>query len=149
MKIYLTGSLRNKEVPVLGAKLRLLGFDVFDDWFAGGYEADDKWREYEEARGRTYFEALKGLEAKNIFEFDKYHLDTSDVGVMLLPCGRSAHLELGYLAGQKKEPYILIPEDHGRWDVMYQFATRVFDSIDALGAVLLYYKETHYDATTN
>ena len=68
--IYLIGSLRNPQVPLLGAELRKQGFDVFDDWYAAGPEADDKWREYEEDRGRTYPQALTGYAAQHTFEFD-------------------------------------------------------------------------------
>lgn len=126
MKIYLIGSLRNKKLPLLGKELRGLGFDVFDDWFAGGYEADDKWQEYETSRGRHYGEALYGLEAKNVFNFDLKHLNESDLGVLLLPAGKSGHLELGYLLGQEKPGYVLFPAVPERWDVMYQFADQVF-----------------------
>ena len=32
--IYIIGSLRNPEIPLLGNDLRKLGLDVFDDWFS-------------------------------------------------------------------------------------------------------------------
>ena len=59
--IYLIGSLRNPEVPVLGRRLREVGFDVFDDWFAAGPIADDSWQDYEKGRGRSYNDALKSF----------------------------------------------------------------------------------------
>ena len=58
--IYLIGSLRNTRAVLLGNRLRAAGVEVFDDWHAAGPEADDKWREYEQRRGRTYKEALRG-----------------------------------------------------------------------------------------
>ncbi len=125
-KIYLIGSLRNKQIPHLGNALRDLGFDVVDDWHGTGYEADTKWMEYEQIRGRSYKEALQGLAAQHIFAFDKHHLDTSDFVVMLLPAGRSGHLEFGYAIGQGKSGYILFDEEPDRYDVMYQFATDIF-----------------------
>ena len=125
-KIYLIGSLRNKQIPHLGNALRDLGFDVVDDWHGTGYEADTKWMEYEQIRGRSYKEALQGLAAQHIFQFDKHHLDTSDFVVMLLPAGRSGHLEFGYAIGQGKSGYILFDEEPDRYDVMYQFATDIF-----------------------
>ncbi|KKM81590.1 hypothetical protein LCGC14_1328290 [marine sediment metagenome] len=125
-KIYLIGALRNEQVPHLGNALRDLGFDVVDDWHGTGYEADEKWREYEQIRGRNYKEALQGLAAKHIFQFDKHHLDTSDFVVMLLPAGRSGHLEFGYAIGQGKPGYILFDGEPDRYDVMYQFANDIF-----------------------
>ena len=42
-KIYLIGSMRNKEIPKIAISLRKLGFDVFDDWHAPGEQTDDEW----------------------------------------------------------------------------------------------------------
>ena len=132
MSIYLIGSLRNPEVPRVAKEIRAMGFDVFDDWFAAGPEADDKWREYEMARGRSYMQALHGYAANHVFSYDLSHLNAASVGVLMLPAGRSGHLELGYLLGQGKPGYILLDGQHDRWDVMYKFATAVFDNLDAL-----------------
>ncbi|KKN82278.1 hypothetical protein LCGC14_0310910 [marine sediment metagenome] len=126
MKIYLIGSLRNPAVPLLGNELRKLGFEVFDEWFGAGPEADDYWQKYEQTRGRHYKEALYGLEAENIYLFDRRNLDASDLAVMLLPAGKSGHIEFGYAIGQGKPGYILFDEEPERWDVMYQFASGVF-----------------------
>jgi hypothetical protein len=131
VKVYLIGSLRNPKVPEIAQKLREHDLEVFDDWFAAGPEADDKWREYEKSRGHSYLEALDGLAADHVFNFDKSHLDSSDAVVLVLPAGKSGHLELGYAIGTGKPGYILI-DDPERWDVMYRFATKVFDKVDEL-----------------
>lgn len=134
--IYLIGSLRNPTVPHLGNELRKAGHDVFDDWHGAGPEADDKWKEYETLRGRTYKEALNGYAAKHVFAFDKTHLDRCDTGILVLPAGRSGHLELGYLCGQGKETYVLFDAEYDRWDVMYQFTKdRFWDMGDLLSAL--------------
>ena len=70
MKIYLIGSLRNPEGPKMANRLRELGFEVFDDWFSPGPQADDFWRDYEKLRGSTYKQALSNYAGKHIFEFD-------------------------------------------------------------------------------
>lgn len=132
MKIYLIGSLRNPNVPSVGNILRDEGFDAFDDWFSPGPEADDKWRDYEKSRGRSYVEALAGHSARHIFDFDKSHLDSSDAAVMVAPAGKSGHLELGYMIGKRKPGYILFEGEPERWDVMTQFATGVFLSLNEL-----------------
>lgn len=130
--IYLIGSLRNPEVPILANKLRHLGYDVFDDWFAASEIADDAWRDYEIGRGHNLCQALDGYAAKHVFEFDKYHLDKSDIGILLLPSGRSGHLELGYLIGRGCKSYIVYPEEPERFDVMYLLSDKVFESVDEL-----------------
>jgi nucleoside 2-deoxyribosyltransferase len=125
-QIYLIGSLRNPEIPVLGNYLREIGFNVFDDWFAGGKIADDEWQAYETKRGRPYDVALRGKAAQHVYHFDLYHIDDSDIGVLALPAGKSGHLELGYMIGSGKHGYVLFDKEPERWDVMYNFAHGVF-----------------------
>jgi hypothetical protein len=134
--IYLIGSLRNPEVTKIGNSIRQRGHEVFDDWMGAGPEADDKWKEYETGRNRTYKEALGGYAAQHVFEFDKYHLDRCDTAILVLPAGRSGHLELGYMCGQGKRTYVLFDADYDRWDVMYQFADDVFWNVEDLLEVL-------------
>lgn len=130
--LYLIGSLRNPAVPLLGNRLRAEGFDVFDDWFGAGPEADDYWQKYEQTRGRSYLDAINGAAAWNTFNFDKRHLDYCEGAVLLLPAGKSGHLELGYVLGQKKPGFILLDKEPERWDVMYRFAHLASPSVDCL-----------------
>lgn len=123
--IYLLGSLKNKAVPLLGIKLRKEGFEVFDDWYGAGENADDCWRDYEKLRGRTYAEALDGWAAHHIFNFDLSLIHRCDIGVMLMPAGKSGHLELGYIAGQRKPTFICFDKEPERWDLMNRFAKKV------------------------
>ena len=134
--IYLIGSLRNTRAVLLGHRLRCAGVEVFDDWHAAGPEADDKWREYEQRRGRTYKEALHGEAARHVFEFDWDHLVKADGAVLVLPCGKSGHLELGWILGRGKPGFILMEGEPERWDVMYQFATEVCVTEDELMTAL-------------
>ena len=133
-KIYLIGSLRNPKIPVIGNRLRQEGYDVFDDWFAGGEHADDEWRDYEQSRGRSYQEALDGFAAEHTFNFDMEHLGASDIGILVAPAGRSGHLELGWMIGKGKPSYVLLDAafGDGRWDVMYKLADGVYTSVDLL-----------------
>lgn len=119
--IYLIGSLRNAEVPVMANKLRDIGFEVFDDWHAASENADDCWRDYSKGRGQTYKEALDSYAGIHIFEFDKHHLDRCDIAVMVMKAGKSGHLEAGYVIGQGKPCFYLMEEGVERWDVMLRF----------------------------
>mgnify|MGYP001618734450 CR=1 FL=1 len=136
MRIYLIGSLRNEKLPELGNELRREGYEVFDDWFAAGPEADDYWQRYEMARGHTYAESLHGLAAGHVFEFDRKHLYDADAGILVLPAGRSAHIELGVLIGRGKKTYILLDGEPERFDVMYRCVNDVFTNKIDLFAVL-------------
>lgn len=138
--LYLIGSLRNERVPAVAAALRHCDFDVFDSWYAAGPEADDYWRKYEIGRGHSYERALRGSAAQHVFNFDKRHLERCDYAVLLMPAGRSGHLELGYFRGFKGREGAIgrtficldstkVPE---RYDVMYAFADRVFITLDEM-----------------
>ena len=130
--IYLIGSLRNENVPIVGQSIRAAGFEVFDEWYSAGKIADDSFKEYFQSRGISYPEALKSYAAQHIFNFDKRHLDRCDCSVLVLPAGRSGHLELGYHIGSGKPGYVLMDSDSDRWDLMYQFATGVYFDINKL-----------------
>lgn len=126
--IYVIGSLRNEAIPEVAADLRTVQLDAFDDWFAAGPEADDYWKQYEVSRGHSFTEALRGHAARHVFEFDRSHLDRCDAAILVLPAGKSGHLELGYAAGCGKPTYILLDGQDSRFDVMYGFCDRVFNS---------------------
>jgi hypothetical protein len=126
--VYLIGSLRNEAVPEFGQELRKIGLDVFDDWYGAGKIADDSWQAYENLRGRNFADALAGYAAQHVFHFDKIHLDRCDAAILLLPAGKSGHLELGYIIGSGKPGFILMDKEPERYDVMYNFATGVYFS---------------------
>lgn len=131
-QVYLIGSLREAVVPRVAAALRTDGIRVFDDWYAAGRKADDEWMEYEKNRGHNFAQALQGEAAKNVFNFDKRHLEASQAVVLALPAGKSGHLELGWALGKNKLGYILLNGEPDRFDVMYQFADGVFTDIVSL-----------------
>ena len=139
-KAYIVGSLRNPMIREAAKVLRDAGMEVFDDWHGCGPEADDHWKTYEKDRGRTYIQALGGKLAGHAFEFDKSNLDEADTVVLILPAGKSGHLELGYAAGRGKDTFIVLEpdRDEDRWDLMYKFATKVVTDIHG---VPLYYAE--------
>lgn len=124
--VYLIGALKNPYVPELGNKIRALGYEVFDDWHAPGPEADDFFDKYRKQRGLNYKDALNSYAAKHIFEFDKSHLGRADIVILLMPAGKSGHLELGYCVGKGKIGYILMDGEPERVDIMHQFADEIF-----------------------
>lgn len=132
-KVYVIGSLRNPAIPQIARYLReALNCEVFDDWYAAGPEADDYWQAYEKERGRTYAESMQGYAAPHVANFDKKHLDECTDAVLVLPAGKSGHLELGYCIGSGKRGFILLEEDVERWDVMYHFATAICPTVEDL-----------------
>jgi len=130
--LYLIGSLRNPRVPVIGNQLRELGWDVFDDWYSAGEKADDAWQAYEKQRGHSFAQALDGYAAQHTFGFDREHIERCQIGLLVLPAGKSGHLELGVMIGQGKPGFILLDGEPERYDVMYNFATQVFEGADEM-----------------
>lgn len=135
--VYLIGSLRNDKIPQLGNYLRENGLEAFDDWYGAGHEADDKWRDYEQLRGRDLKTSVYGYAARHVFEFDKKHLDRCDAAVLVMPAGRSGHLELGYFVGTGKPGYLLLDGVPDRYDVMWNFATDIFTDWEGLKNCLI------------
>lgn len=104
LKVYIIGSLKNREIPDIKIRLSKLDFDAFAFWFSAGcafceHSADESWRAFHEKLGHTYRQALKCPDAENIFNFDKRHLDDCDIAILFLPAGRAGHLESGYVRG--------------------------------------------------
>ena len=132
-KIYIIGALKNNNIPKIAATLRPK-YDVFDQWITPGPDADQFLFEYAKQRGWNYKEALTCYAARNNFEFDKRHIDSSDIVIMVMPAGKSAHLELGYSIGQGKEAHILFDAEPERFDLMYNFVPpeNIHFSIDTL-----------------
>jgi len=132
-KIYISGSLRNPNVPLVAAALREDGHIVFDDWYAAGPGADDAWKAYEEAQGFSLAEALNRPAALHVLDFDRKWLGWADTTILVMPAGKSGHMELAYQLGRGMEGHILFPEISGaRWDVMYGLAKGVWDSLEDL-----------------
>lgn len=123
--IYIIGSLRNEAIPHVGNAVRAAGFEAFDDWHGTGPKADDHWFEYEKLRGRTYTEALAGRAAQNTFALDRDNIMRSEGVIMVLPAGRSGHMEFGFARGRGIPGVILLDKEPERYDVMYNFASKI------------------------
>ena len=136
MIVYCIGSLKNPAIPEVAIALREAGHEAFDDWWSSSEDCDDWWQAHERQKGRTYREAIYGYHARNVYAFDKYHLDRCDAGVLIMPAGRSGHAEFGYLIGQGKPVYVLFLQEPERFDVMHLLSTCIVFSVDELLSML-------------
>lgn len=113
-KVYVASSWRNGHQPGVVEALRMCGLDVYD--FRHPRPGDDgfRWSEIDPAwenwTTRQYAEALKHPIAEAGFKSDMDALRSADATLLVLPSGRSAHLELGYAVGAGQRTAILIPE---------------------------------------
>lgn len=134
-KIYLASSWRNPYQPQVLALLREAGHEVYDfrnpepgnNGFAWG-DMDRRWQEWEPSE---YREALQHPIAQDGFALDYGAMRWADTGVLLLPSGRSAHIEAGYFNGAGKELHILLLEPQEP-ELMYLMATGIHLNDDEL-----------------
>lgn len=137
-RIYLASSWRNPNQPQAVAMLREAGHQVygFRNPRPGNHgfhwsEIDEKWLHW---TPQEFCEALFDPIAESGFASDKQALDWADTGVLLLPCGRSAHLEAGYLIGQGKPVLIVLDDDKFEPELMYKLAA---NTVPDLGQMIV------------
>lgn len=111
-KIYVASSWRNYRQPHIVQGLRIRGFEAYDfrcpeshfRWEA----IDSGWRQW--THRQFVFALMTDKRAQFGFDQDMKALREADAVVLVLPCGRSSHLELGWAIGQEKPCFILLPE---------------------------------------
>lgn len=141
-KIYVASSWRNKEQPSVVAALRKNGHEVYDFRNpAPGYngfswrEIDPDWMSW---TIRQYVHNVRSPVADRGFKHDRDALHWCDTCVLVLPCGRSAHLEAGYAAGQGKRTIFMLAQDKFEPELMYRlghgFATDIRELLTAVEA---------------
>ena len=125
-RIYVASSWKNDEQPGIVRLLRSAGHEVYD--FRHPREGDDgfSWSEIDPAwkdwTPEQYIKALSHPAALRGFGLDWSAMEWADTGVLVLPCGKSAHLEAGYFVGAGKSLYILML-DQDTPELMYKMAT--------------------------
>jgi nucleoside 2-deoxyribosyltransferase len=127
-KIYLASSWRNVYYPQVLKLLKECGYDVYD--FRNPH-AHFKWSdidpEWENWDTDQYKRALNNSLAVKGFNNDMFMLTNCDLCIMVLPCGRSANLELGIAIGKGIPTIIYIPEKIEP-ELMYKAANFIVSS---------------------
>lgn len=104
--IYVASSWRNLYQPGIVAALRSVGFEVYDFRNPRPGETGFSWRsihpEWERWTPAQWREALTHPIAQRGYANDRAGMNRADCCVLVLPAGRSACLEAGYMAGQGK-----------------------------------------------
>jgi hypothetical protein len=143
-KIYLASSWKNADLVRNIAKyLEKHGFEVDAFCCSTDSRYSFHWSESVDTEEKLLeYDALSfwGDErVRRAFREDKKWLDWADTVVMVMPCGRSSHLEGGYGKGQGKRLFMYGEFAKGEFDVMYGFADGLFrtNEIDKLMDALL------------
>lgn len=135
MKFYIASSWRNPLQPEIVKMVRAMGHEVYDfrnpkpgDTGFHWSEIDPNWEAWDAERYRA---GLAHPIAEAGFKSDYDAMQWADACVLVLPCGRSAHLEAGWMIGQGKPTCIalageVVPE------LMYKMAAHVAVSVSDL-----------------
>ena len=130
MKVYVASSWHNKAYPEVVEALRQAGHDVYDFRRQGG--SDSNPAEMSSAR---LLDFLDLPQVRSIFRNDMDALEASDAVVCVLPCGRSAHLELGYGIGAGKRT-VLLWHDGDAPDIMHKAVDVIVFSVEEIPGAL-------------
>ena len=113
-RVYVASSWRNPFYPEVVKRLRDEGHDVYDFRNPPHGGNGFRWTDIDEkALNWTFDEYIEGLhnpKAERQFQADVDALNWADTCVLVLPCGRSAHTEAGWMAGSGKKVVVYIPE---------------------------------------
>lgn len=137
MRIYVASSWRNKQFDHVVEILRGANHQVYD---FKNVEGAFHWTQldptYEHGKtwgGHELISYLSRPLAQDGFKMDMGHLEECDVCVLVLPCGRSAHLEAGWAVGAGKKVIVFIPMfAQVEPELMYNMTTKIITSYEEL-----------------
>lgn len=151
--VYVASSWRNPIHTAVCAALRSAGIDHYDFKNPPG-GTGFSWKEVRppnaisqpgspiSAKGtdwetiNDYYEMIEHDRAVEGYQADYGAMELADTFVMVLPCGKSAHLELGWAVGMGKNTAILL-EDPVEPELMYRMvdyiSPNLFDLLGWLG----------------
>ena len=134
-KIYVASSWRNKYYPEVVEALRAKGHEVYDfrnpPHGGNGFRWTDIDEKALEWSFDEYSEGLHHPKAERQFKADMEALEWADTCVLVLPSGRSAHTEAGWMAGAGRRVFVYIPEMQEP-ELMYKLFDGVAGSMEDL-----------------
>lgn len=141
MKVYVASSWRNEIYPGIVTCLRENGHEVFDfrkpPGGGNGFhwtEIDPAWQDWAPEQFRENLDhplAAYGCGA------DFAGMNWAECAVMVAPCGRSAHLELGWFIGQGAPTIVLL--QNGEPELMYKLVNHLAISMEEVLGFLNFY----------
>ena len=134
-KIYVASSWRNKYYPEVVEALRAKGHEVYDfrnpPHGGNGFRWTDIDEKALEWSFDEYSEGLHHPKVERQFKADLEALEWADTCVLVLPSGRSAHTEAGWMAGAGRRVFVYIPEMQEP-ELMYKLFDGVVGSMEDL-----------------
>jgi len=138
-KIYVASSWRNDFQADVVSALGQDGHEVYDfknpPHGLGGFhwsEIDPDWQQWSPEVYRSHL--LNSSVAAFGFNTDFRAMRWCDTCVLVMPCGRSAHLELGWCSGAGKRTIVLLSD--GEPELMNLIADHIAVSVDEVLSIL-------------
>ncbi len=135
MNIYVASSWRNEHQPIIVDTLRDAGHVPYDfrnpDHGRGGFswsEISPDWQSWTPLQYRD--ELLNSPVAAQGYLSDLRAMMAADAFLLVMPCGRSAHLELGWACGAGKKTAILLSD--GEPELMALMVDDLFCSVEEI-----------------
>lgn len=135
MKIYVASSWRNSYQQAVVNLLREVGHEVYD--FKNPSEGNHgfSWSEIDECwidwSPDAYVKAMSHPIAEAGFKSDFDAMKWAECCVMVLPCGRSANTEAGWMKGAGKSVYVFQPIKQEP-ELMYKIYDGIITSFEDL-----------------
>lgn len=127
MKVYVASSWRTPSHPEVVAALRAAGHEVYD-YRDEGF----KWHEVGMDGVDVSYERLQAVlehdKCFSKFRQDQEALDWAEALVLVLPSGRSAHTEFGYMCGHDKLTVVIWSPSEP--ELLHMMADRIVETID-------------------
>jgi hypothetical protein len=145
LKIYAASSWNNPYYKDVVQQLVLNGYDVYD--FTGkmstyGNAVTFHWSqidsEWESWTNQQFVDNLSHPNARHAFSIDHDNMQQSQVCVLILPCGKSSHMEAGFMKALGKKLLIYMPQPQ-RAELTYSLADDFCDNIPQLLQILQIY----------
>ena len=143
-RIYVSSSWKNEYQPVLVEELRKRGHKVYDFQHPSGRDDHNVWESVSDRMGlgRNYmlgsispkdFKSML-IDKEAVSRFDEHFaaMQDADTCILLLPCGRSSHVEAGYMNGLGKRVFVMDTSNESVPELMYLMFDDYFHDFDEL-----------------
>jgi hypothetical protein len=135
MKIYVASSWRNLYQQAVVHTLQSHRHQVYDfrnpPDGKGGFAWSDIDPAWEQWTTTKYIAALEHPLAEEGFHRDFQAMHWADLCILVLPCGRSANAEAGWMCGAGKPVYVYQPEKQEP-ELMYKMHSGIFADFNTL-----------------
>lgn len=140
-RIYVASSWRNEHQHIVVSALRSVGHMVYDfkhprpgnnGFHWSDCDPNGDWQKWSI---KQYTAALDHPVAKAGFASDFNAMKWADTFVLVMPCGRSAHLEAGWACGQGKQVIVLLDEKFEP-ELMVKMCDQLCSSLEELMDIL-------------